>query len=83
MMNELLQAIIHDNEIIIYGEPLEDGSIDPGHMQVEMDDRFYFHVYTSKKSLINVVLLKGYIEHQSIIRSNFSRRYIWWNYIEL
>ena len=49
MMSEIVKTIIEDSEIIIDGEKMDDGSVDPCHIQVETDDRFYFHVYTSKK----------------------------------
>lgn len=48
LMAEITRVIIEDADIIIDGEVLEDGMIDPQHIEVEMDHRFYFHIYTSK-----------------------------------
>lgn len=48
LMDEIVRVIIEDADIIIDGEVLESGMIDPAHIEVEMDHRFYFHIYTSK-----------------------------------
>ncbi len=48
LMEEIVRIILTDENIIIDGKKNEDGSVDPKCIQVETDDRFYFHVYTSK-----------------------------------
>ena len=49
MMHEIICCIVEDKEILIDGTKMEDGSVDPSHIQVDTDEnRFYFHVYTSK-----------------------------------
>ncbi len=48
LMDEIVHLLIEDARIIIDGEQLEDGQIDPAHIEVELDHRFYFHVYTSR-----------------------------------
>ncbi|MGM9941739.1 MAG: hypothetical protein ACI32N_07125 [Bulleidia sp.] len=44
---EIADIIISGDDILIDGVQLEDGSIDPEHLLVDMDDRYYFHVFTS------------------------------------
>lgn len=48
LMDEIVKVLIEDAEIIIDGEVLDSGMIDPAHIEVQTDQRFYFHVYTSK-----------------------------------
>ncbi len=49
LMEEIVRLILADENIIIDGIKNEDGSVDPSYIQVDTDNRFYFHVYTSKK----------------------------------
>lgn len=44
---QIADIIIANDDIIIDGVLMEDGSIDPEHLLVDMDDRYYFHVFTS------------------------------------
>ncbi len=48
LMEEIVKVILSDENIIIDGKKNEDGSVDPSCIQVDTDQRFYFHVYTSK-----------------------------------
>lgn len=48
LMDEITHIIIEDGEVLIDGEKMSDGQVDPAHIEVETDHRFYFHVYTSK-----------------------------------
>lgn len=48
LLDEITHVIIEDGEVLIDGEKMADGQIDPAHIEVEIDHRFYFHVYTSK-----------------------------------
>ena len=38
---------ITGEQILIDGTQMEDGSVDPAHLFVDMDGRYYFNVYTS------------------------------------
>lgn len=49
IINEAAQLIIDNNEVIIDGTVNEDGSVDPAHILVDLDNRYYFGVYTSVK----------------------------------
>ena len=49
VMKEITQIVLQDEEVLIDGTQLEDGSVDPQHLLVETDYRYYFHVYTSKE----------------------------------
>ena len=44
---EVAQLIVDNQEVVIDGVVLEDGSIDPAHILVDLDNRYYFSVYTS------------------------------------
>lgn len=48
LLDEITHVILEDGEVLIDGEKMADGQIDPAHIEVEIDHRFYFHVYTSK-----------------------------------
>lgn len=48
LLDEITHVIIENGEVLIDGEKMADGQIDPAHIEVEIDHRFYFHVYTSK-----------------------------------
>ena len=48
LLDEITHVIIENGEVLIDGEKMADGQIDPAHIEVELDHRFYFHVYTSK-----------------------------------
>lgn len=62
MMQEIILCIIDDKDILIDGTRMEDGSIDPAHIQVDTDDnRFYFHVYTSKTRFDACKAKKAYV----------------------
>lgn len=43
----IADLIIEEEEILIDGVEMEDGSVDPAHLYVDMDERYYFHVFTS------------------------------------
>lgn len=47
LLEELVSIIIKNEDIIIDGEKLSDGRVNPAHIQVTIDHRYYFHVYTS------------------------------------
>lgn len=51
MVNECVHLLMEDASFFIDGSVLEDGSIDPAHLFVDIDQRYYFHVYTSKHAL--------------------------------
>ncbi len=61
MMEEVIKAIIEDKQVLIEGDVLEDGSIDPSHMLVDTDNRYYFHVYTSKNRFDKCSNKKAYV----------------------
>lgn len=48
LLSEITHMIIEDAQVLIDGEKMADGQIDPAHIKVEIDHRYYFHVYTSK-----------------------------------
>lgn len=48
LLDEITHVILENGEVLIDGEKMADGQIDPAHIEVEIDHRFYFHVYTSK-----------------------------------
>ena len=45
--DEIADLVIGGDEILIDGTQMEDGSVDPSHLFVDMDGRYYFNVYTS------------------------------------
>lgn len=47
LLEELVAIILRNEDIIIDGEKLSDGQVNPAHIQVTIDHRYYFHVYTS------------------------------------
>lgn len=49
VIEEAAQLIVDDCEVIIDGMINEDGSVDPAHILVDIDNRYYFGVYTSVK----------------------------------
>lgn len=48
LLDEVVHVILEEGQVLIDGEKMADGQIDPAHIEVEIDHRFYFHVYTSK-----------------------------------
>lgn len=48
LLEEVTHIIVENGEVLIDGEKMADGQIDPAHIEVETDHRFYFHVYTSR-----------------------------------
>ena len=44
---EIADQIINGSSILIDGTQMEDGSVDPSHLFVDMDERYYFNVFTS------------------------------------
>ena len=45
--DEIADLVIGGDEILIDGTQMEDGSVDPSHLFVDMDERYYFNVFTS------------------------------------
>ena len=45
--DEIADIVIAGEQILIDGTQMEDGSVDPAHLFVDMDGRYYFNVYTS------------------------------------
>ena len=43
---EIADQIINGSSILIDGTQMEDGSVDPSHLFVDMDGRYYFNVFT-------------------------------------
>lgn len=49
IVEEVAQLIVDNSEVVIDGVVLKDGSIDPSHILVDLDNRYYFSVFTSIK----------------------------------
>lgn len=47
IVEEAVRIIVEEKNIMIDGEVMEDGSVDPTHLLVDLDNRYYFNVYTS------------------------------------
>ena len=45
--DEIADIVIAGEQILIDGTQMEDGSVAPAHLFVDMDGRYYFNVYTS------------------------------------
>lgn len=48
--DEIADLVIDGSDILIDGTQMEDGSVDPSHLFVDMDGRYYFNVFTSMES---------------------------------